>query len=73
MRYPPCLDVEKGSEFACAECKVNCLARFCYIYIYIYIYIAGYFMFEITCLFYHFNTVRFPFETLSQTVALLEK
>ena len=36
-----------------------------YIYIYIYIYTAVYFMFEITCIFCHFNTIRFSFETLS--------
>ena len=28
------------------------------------IYIAVYFMFEITYIFYHFSTIRFPFETL---------
>ena len=26
---PPCLDVGKGFEYASAECKVNCLTRFC--------------------------------------------
>ena len=35
-----------------------------FIYIYIYIYIAEYFMFEVTCVFCHLSTVRFPFETL---------
>ena len=53
-------DVGKGSEYASAEYKVNCLARFWYIYIYIEVY----FMFEITCIFCHFSTIRFPFETL---------
>ena len=34
------------------------------LYIYIYIYIAVYFMFEITCIFCHFSTIRFSSETL---------
>ena len=48
----------KGFWYASAECKVKCSAMFCYIYI------AVYFMFEITCMFCHFSTIRFPFETL---------
>ena len=55
---PPCVDVLKGSEYASAECKIKCFASFL-------VYIAVYFKFKITFIFCHFNTIRFPFETLS--------
>ena len=29
MRKTPCLGARKGSEYAFAECKVNCFVRFC--------------------------------------------
>ena len=64
MRSPPCLDVVKRSEYASAEFKVNCLAMFCYIYV------AVCFMFEITCIFCHFSTIRFPFKTLASKAFL---
>ena len=50
-----CLDVGKGSEHASAESKL--LGQ-------VLLYIRVYFMFEITCIFCHFSTIRFPFETL---------